>query len=227
MKQKVILDIELSPARVDWNSLELDRDAPLVAQLEELRDDMLAAKFENGCRLVVGWLPESCPEGSFRVELNANPDVWLPFVVATCRTLSELRRIVLAVAEVARQRRLVHVISADEISADPWLNDIVFDPQVPLEDQVDLLKGTLFDAFIGVWSLSVGWSQPYSPAGEFIVTLRREPASEPARDVDSLTQRRHCFTNWPVVHQVRCRSLDDLRRTVIEFSTMARRAAAG
>ena len=225
MKRQIITAEDVRPAKILFDNLCLDPDLPVDRQLEDLTEDLFAAGFPNGCKLAVDWFGGYMnPNGKFCVSLSQHPDWWDSFAERRFATIGEIRPAVLDLAEIARNRRERYLFGGIEIGADRvWINELVLDPETAPALQPNLRKPVLFMA--PVWSrvLTVGWSNPSSPDGEFIVALDRVPDNWefPHAEIPAL-ERGYRPKNWEPIAERRCGTVGDLRATVDEFARLAK-----
>jgi hypothetical protein len=224
MRQHIISVLDVSPAKIIIDELVLDPNVPLEQQSEDLTEDLFAAGFSNWCVLAIGWFPEFNPLGEFAVHLNQHPEGWDPFVERRCRSIADLRLIVAEMAEVARNRRERYLIDGRAIGADHvWVNDLVLDPDVSPALQPGIHKAKLFEACMGMYALTVGWSNAGDPSGEFVVALKRIiEERQLATENPYVVDQQYKPESWQPLLERRCRTVPELQSAVAQFTNVVK-----
>lgn len=68
----------------------INTDADIVAIIDELKEDLLQATFPKNELLDIGWYPEFCENGAFRVSLIQDLDWEHPLFCKTIKSWPEL-----------------------------------------------------------------------------------------------------------------------------------------
>ena len=239
MKQKMFQDGEFGHARIFSNNLEFDPSRSLEEQFRDLDlgEDLIVASFlESGYTLSVDWRPSNNPAGKFYVTLNRNPEEWKPFKMASGRSLEFVRDTVREFMQFVERATLRYAISSLYLIPDgSWLyrhfhtfvNKLLIDMAVPLADQAAKFRSKLFEMRIAEFGLTVTWSPPSDPAGEFVVRLQWIPDSHRLPPDARPNERvpRSKLKPWVPYLEKRCKTIAELQSTAREYAQIARRAA--
>src|SRR5436309_2605465 len=119
------------------------------------------------------------------------------------------------------------IIRLEDVSpAEITVDDLLLDPDLPINAQVDDVKEDLFMAeFPNGCALRVGWYPSFNPAGEFVVTLRQYPGEWD--DDAGYEQHAKLFEKldqWPITDEHRCHSIEELKGVVGELARKAKGA---
>lgn len=215
MCQWLIDTSALAPAKVHWNKLKVDENAVPTQELGDVYDCLLFARFPNGVALSIDWFPDAAPGGEFVVELVEYADEWEPFAKRTCRSFAELRSVTLELIRAAKAHPAIAMAVFEEGHQGILgitLNELVLDQTRPPSQQIDRLKGELFEATLSSDRvMKIGWEPPHDPTGEFVVRLLYDPER-----VRNIVQRG--APSERLLLERRCRTISELESIVQELT---------
>ena len=81
---------EFEAGEVVWDDLYFDETLPLAQQVDDLRDDLLFVRYPNDVAIVVGWLPEFNPEGTYVISVYRDAAMHAPAHTEECRDARQL-----------------------------------------------------------------------------------------------------------------------------------------
>lgn len=226
MKHNLFSNEQWQPATIR-ESLMLDPELPLHAQLDELDEDLFWAEYPNAVNVDIGWYPAHEASGEFVIALNQNPYEYWPFLKRRCRSIADLRQIAKEMANTAMSRPSIRrplLRESDFQNAIIRANELVFDPLTALEFQLDALKRRLLDARYDKQRrvLTAEWTIENSIRGEFLVEVRRDLRDYPSRsglDGPDFDEERAAM---PVLWTRKCRTIPELEETVREAHAFAK-----
>jgi len=176
---RVFVPNDFEGAELVWDALEIDPDGPLDAQLGEFDYSLIWMLFPNGCGVEIEWKTYHEDRSHFLVTLTQVPvgGEWEAIEWRDCYSVAELRAAVRELVTTAKGRPSIPTLIFGQGSIglviDP--NDLILDQTIPPEQQLDRLRGELFEASldIGGTLLRVGWEPPHDANGQFIVRVVR------------------------------------------------------